>query len=214
MSSPDNNHQPSDKQLREDYRAHGRAHEHDAPSADTDARILAEAHRAIRPRTHPAAWAGLVALAASIGLAVVMVPALLLEPPAREMASAPAADKAPLELQRVEVTGARISAADAENAQREQRQRAEQLLDMAAMKSLETERARAIAQAVENSGPDLAALRAELAGAPEPQWRATLVALRDSDRRELAEQLMPTYKETFDLDDSLTLDMLVAEVTQ
>lgn len=212
--------QPDDKQLRDDYRRLGG----DSPSADIDARILAEARRAVNPRRrNVAAWTGLVALAASIGLAVVLVPTLLLETPSRETATmndaAPATDSPEVALERVQVTGSRVSRTDVEEAaEREARRgekvKAEALLAQPAMETMEADRARAIAGAMDEAGPDLAALRAELEGAPELQWRATLVALRDSGRRAIAEQLMPTYRQEFDLDESLTLDMLVAEVQQ
>lgn len=206
---------PDDKQLREDYRALKR----DAPTADSDARILAEAHRAIRPRRHPVAWAGLVGLAAAIGFSLVLLPQLLVDTPREmsdEVAQAPA--RSAPQAERVDITSAGVAKTDtaAATAQRErvanERAAAEKLLAADAMESVAEDRAAAIAQAVEESGPDLAALRAELEGAPEPQWRATLVALRDSGSRALAEQLMPTYRAEFDLDESLTLDMLVAEV--
>lgn len=74
---------------------------------------------------------------------------------------------------------------------------------------LEEEVMQSLNAAAANGELDMDSLRAELAQAPEPEWRATLVALRDSNRRPQAEELLPDYRSRFDLPDTLTLDQLV-----
>lgn len=77
-----------------------------------------------------------------------------------------------------------------------------------------TESAQLLGETTTDAAADFETLRAELDMAPERQWRATLIELRDHQQRALAEKLMPEYRKKFDLPDSLTLDQLVADAAQ
>lgn len=225
----------SDEPINQDELKHLRNSYRDLPEAEpgelVDARIRAEARRAVQKHgMRPATWIPIVSIAAAMGFAVILVPNLLLESPHREMSPAtvtlappadPAADSVAREraqeeaaqLDRVEVTGARM--ADTQRAATQAaRARQESVASAEAMLALPEQRAVLLAEAVHDASVSAEELRAELDTAPEQQWRVALVTLRDNQRRELAERLMPEYRRKFDFDESLTLDMLVAEVSQ
>lgn len=196
----------------------------DAPSEISDARIRAEARRAIRPRNR-AAWTGVLALAASVGFAAVLLPQLLTEtgrPGAEADQAMPAisestvaAGQAETEATAARARGhdAREPAADAEVAQRQSRRASKlQVESQPATGAAQEQAFAAMAPAASDADrPGLEQLRQQLESAPEPEWRATLVELRDSDRRALAEELMPDYRRKFEIDESATLDTLVVE---
>ena len=179
-----------------------------------------------------ATWTGLVTLAATIGFAVVLIPTLLVEEPA---APARSAGKLELRVQEEpspalspgELQESRDAAEDAASlAQRERKASESQARMLAATppsqdfvaaeealapaaKTVEEDVMQSLNAATANGELDMDSLRAELAGAPEPEWRATLVALRDSNRRPQAEELLPDYRSRFDLPETVTLDQLV-----
>lgn len=183
-----------------------------------------------------ATWTGLVTLAATIGFAVVLVPTLLVEEPAAPARSAGKLElrvqetPSPAELQesRDAAQNAALGAAqDAASLAQRERQASESQARMLAAtppsqdfiaaeealaptaKAVEEAVMQSLNAATANGELDMESLRAELALAPEPEWRATLVALRDSNRRPQAEELLPDYRSKFDLPETLTLDQLV-----
>jgi hypothetical protein len=227
------NDEPLNNEMKELRDAYGKLPA-DEPGELTDARIRAEARRAVQKHgMRPATWIPIVSIAAAMGFAVILVPNLLLESPHRDMSPAtvtlappadPAADSVArkraqeeaAELDRVEVTGARMADMQAERSAPSPaaRARQESVASAEAMLALPEQRAVLLAEAVHDASVSAEELRAELDTAPEQQWRVALVTLRDNQRRELAERLMPDYRRKFDFDESLTLDMLVAEVSQ
>lgn len=137
-------------------------------------------------------WIAALATAATVAAAVVIVPAMLIRAP-----------EPPRTAGEVEIR-LRDSAESAARTM----EKAEEASRVTRMRDMPPPAPVAQAPAADGLPADVAeSLAAELAGASEAEWRTRLIELRETDPAAAA-QLMPAYRERFDLPQSVSLDDL------
>lgn len=197
----------------ERLRAHYARLEKQAPGANVDDAIRAAARRATT-RVRLRVWGAALASAACVGLAVVLVPALLIESPAPGMqdregkllitVKRESAEREAAESRRNAMREPMPMAAPALAAPEPPRPQARQrMADDAGMGGFAAEQG--------NRAAVLEALRAELENATEATWRSRLLALRAAGQEPLANTLLADFRERFGRPADFTFDDLAAE---
>lgn len=199
----------------ERLRAHYARLDRHEPGADVDAAIHAAARRATKaPRLR--VWSAALASAACIGLAVVLVPALLIESPAPDLQMR----EGELLIAVKRESAEREAAESRRDVMREQAR--QEPMAAPALAAPEPPRPQARQRTADDAGlaalaapgtrdPRLETLRTELENATEATWRSRLLELRAAGREPLAVALLADFRERFDRPADFTLDDLAAE---
>lgn len=172
------------------------------PGAHVDAAIRAAAREPVS-RRRLRVWSGALAAAACIGLAVVLVPALLVQAPV------PTLEQRRSDLV-IHVARDELERKEEESAARKARERTA----MPMIAAPAPPASRGPVEAAAASVPGLAALRAELAEADEVTWRRRILELHASGQEPLAAALLDDFRTRFERPDSFTLDDLAQEETR